>query len=84
MSEELPEVPLLERPRSPLDANPAQNRYHLAVIIDNIVYQTIQTDGNSAAIFLNNPTFVQITPGQAAQGYTYTPETGDFTAAPLV
>ena len=84
MSDELPVVPELVPPISPLDSDPSRNKYHLAVVVNNLVYQTIQTDGNSAAIFLANPTFVQITPGQAAQGYAYDPETGTFSIPPLV
>jgi hypothetical protein len=80
MSNELPQVPALERPV----ANPAvidpQNAYVLAVVIDNVVYQVMHTNAKSASIYLANPIFVQIAAGDAQEGYTYDPETNTFSA----
>ena len=80
MSDQLPAVPSLERPSAPVEANPSENQYHIAVIIDNVVYQMLQTNGKNASVFLSNPTFIQVAMGDAQVGYTYDPETGSFSA----
>lgn len=69
----LPSVPEL----SVLDVNTDAN-YNIAVIIDNIVYQVIATDGQSAAQFLAQPTFVQVDRTVVSPGDVYDPETGTF------
>lgn len=80
MTTPLPSVPDLQRPHTPIDALSAENQFHLAVVIDNVVYQMMQVDGRNAALFLANPTFIQVAQGDAQVGYTYHPETGTFSA----
>jgi hypothetical protein len=83
MSEQLPAIPELQKPATPAEALSADNTYNLAVVIDNVVYQMMQTDGRNAAIFLANPIFIQVNPGDAQTGYTYDPQTGTFSAQVL-
>lgn len=80
MSDQLPVVPALERPAPPVEATPGENQYHIAVLIDNVVYQMLQTNGKNASVFLANPTFIQVPLGAAQVGYTYDPATGTFSA----
>lgn len=83
MTNSLPSVPNLEQPSTPVEAISPENNYHLAVVIDNVVYQMIQTNGKNAAIFLSNPTFIQVNQNDAQVGYTYDPQAGTFSALPL-
>jgi len=58
---------------------------HIAFIIDNKIVEIIRTDDRIAAIWLSQPTMVDVTspegPGSIAEiGYTYNPETQTFTA----
>jgi hypothetical protein len=75
----LPEVPPLAN-----IAPPEGLIYDLAVIIDNTVYQIIGTDGQSAAQFLSQPTFVQVDKTQVEPGYLYNPETQEFIKPSIV
>jgi len=69
----LPEVPALET------VSAAQIQpYDIAVIIDNVVYQLMNLDGNQAAIYLSQPTFVQVEYGKVRVGQIYDPTTGTF------
>lgn len=70
----LPNVPNLTVMAPTNDAT-----YAIAAIIDNIVYQVIRTDGQSAAQFLAQPTFVQVDPAQVQAGYLYDAQTNQFT-----
>lgn len=83
MTNSLPTVPGLERPSTPVEALSSENQYHIAVVIDGVVYQILQTNGKNAAIFLANPTFIQINQGDAQMGYTYNPTDGTFSAEVL-
>lgn len=52
--------------------------YFLAVVHDNVVYQTLNVDGQTAALYMSQPTFVQISNGDAQIGQIYDPATGTF------
>jgi hypothetical protein len=54
-------------------------KYFVAMIIDNVVYEVINVNGQSAAKFMRQPSFVQINVGDAVVGSVYNPETGTFT-----
>lgn len=71
----LPSIPALE-PVSPAEL--AMEPYDVALIIDNVVYQTFNVDGQTAARFLAQPLFVQYTADSAKVGYHYDPQTGTF------
>ena len=71
----LPQVPDLE----PVDARDVYE-FNLAVVLDGVVYSVMNVTPQSAALFLSQPTFVQVFPGQAADGYIYDAETGTFSA----
>jgi hypothetical protein len=69
MSEELlPGVPELERPKHEVSAYP----YDIALIIDDVIFQIMNVDGQHAAQFLSQPKFVRILPGDFAKiGWKY-------------
>lgn len=71
----LPQIPPLE----PVEAREVYD-YNVAVIVDGVVYSVMNVSPQSAALFLSQPKFVQVLPGQAADGYTYDEETGQFSA----
>lgn len=73
----LPQVPEV---LTPTDYATAEANYSLAVILDNIVYAVINTDGQSAARFLAQPTFVQVDKNLVTDGDIYDPATGTFSA----
>lgn len=73
----LPQVPEILDPTA-FAADEA--KYSLAVIIDNVVYAIINTDGQSAARFLAQPTFVQVDKNVVSDGHIYDPVTGTFSA----
>jgi len=64
---ELPEIvkPYPEPERQPFD---------VAMLIDNIVYQVLNIDGQTAAQYLSQPTYVRIKDGEAKNGWKYNPE----------
>jgi hypothetical protein len=68
MSEELPEIPSLIPPAIETIAS---YPYNIAMIIDGTVYQIINVDGQTAAMYLSNPTFVQVAQDVARIGWTY-------------
>ena len=72
---DLPAIPSLD-PVSPAEL--ALQPYDVALIIDNVVYQTFNIDGQTAARFLAQPLFVQFANDTAKTGYHYDPETGTF------
>lgn len=69
----LPEVPPIE---DIVLTNPLP--YDVAVLVDNVVYTTMNLDGNQAAIYLAQPTFVQVEYAQVRAGQIYDPATGTF------
>ncbi len=50
------EIPELVRPKVEIAPNP----YDIALIIDGIVFQVMNVDGQSAAQFMAQPTFVRV------------------------
>jgi hypothetical protein len=52
--------------------------FDIAIIIDNIVYQIWNTEGQFAAQLLAQPVFVQIHAGEAKVGWIYDPAAGTF------
>lgn len=52
--------------------------YFLAVIHDGVVYQTLNVDGQVAALYMTQPKFVQINNGEARVGQLYDEATGTF------
>ena len=64
----LPEIPSLNYPAVEQMPN---HEFDVAMVINGIVFQIINMDGNTAAQYLSNPTFVQVVPGQAKIGWTY-------------
>lgn len=62
---EVPELIRLE-PQT-MKANP----FDIALIIDGVVYSTYNVDGQSAAQFLAQPTFVRYTNEEVKVGYSY-------------
>lgn len=69
----LPEIPELS-----VLGNGSEATFSVAVVIDNIVYSVISTDGQSAAQFLSQPTFVQVDKSAVGPGDVYDPTTGAF------
>lgn len=71
----LPDVPELEVPAvQEVRSQP----FDIAVIIDNVVYQVINTDGQFAAQLLSSPKFVQVLPNEAKIGWIYNELDGTF------
>lgn len=70
---ELPAVPSL----NPL-TNIAVHPYDIAMIIDGVVYDTMNVDGQFAARLLAQPKFVQYAQGTVRLGYLYDEATGTF------
>lgn len=52
--------------------------YSIALIINGVVYQVLNTDGASAAQFMAQPTFVQVDKSEVAIGDNYDATTGTF------
>jgi hypothetical protein len=75
MANDLPEVPALDTALPVVPLEP----YNVALLIDNTVYEIINTNGQSAARFLSQPKFVQIGLNQCGLGWKYNPDTGEFT-----
>lgn len=71
----LPQVPNLVPVQIDTDSVPD---YSLAIIKDNIVYQVMNMDGQTAALLLSNPLFVQVDNTLVAVGDVYDPQTQTF------
>lgn len=72
----LPQIPSLEVPAvQEVRSQP----FDIAVIIDNVVYQVINTDGQFAAQLLAQPKFVQVLPSEAKVGWIYNESDNTFT-----
>lgn len=72
----LPEIPELEPvyiPDRDVDMN-----YSFAVVKDNLVYQVLHTDGQTAALLLSGPKFVQVDGSSVAVGDEYDSTTRTF------
>jgi hypothetical protein len=72
LEKEVPEIvkPFPEPERLPFD---------VVMLIDNIVYQVLNVDGQTAAQYLSQPTYMRIKNGEAKTGWRYNPETKTFT-----
>jgi hypothetical protein len=76
---DLPAVPALE-PMTLRVADTEERPFTIALVIDNVLYQKMKMDGKQAAMFLANPTFVQIAEDSAFEGQIYDPATGTFSS----
>jgi hypothetical protein len=66
----------------PLDRtlpNPRTEEFDIALILDIVLYEVINTNGKGAARFLAQPLFKQVRFGEVGLGYLYDPETETFT-----
>lgn len=54
-------------------------KYFVALLIDNVVHEIFNVNGQGAARFLAQPTFKQVEFGQAGIGSVYDPVTDTFT-----
>lgn len=64
----LPEVPVLQS----LTPDPdAEITYSVAIIKDGLVYQVMNVDGQTAALLLSGPTFVQVDNTEVLLGDSY-------------
>lgn len=52
--------------------------YSLAVLYNNTVYQIMHSDGQTAALMLSNPTFIQVDRDEVEIGYVYDSKTKTF------
>lgn len=76
----LPQIPSLEVPAvQEVRSQP----FDIAVIIDNVVYQVLNTDGQFAAQLLAQPKFVQVLPNEAKVGWIYNEADNTFTQPEL-
>ena len=73
------EIPPLEEPVVLVYEN---FPYDIALLIDNVVYQTMNVPGDVAAQYLSQPKFVQYVNNAAHVGWTYDEETDTFHAPP--
>jgi hypothetical protein len=60
--------------------NPEQEEFpfHIAMIINGCVYQTLNVDGDHAAMLLAQPTYIRVKKNEAKLGWKYDPETKTF------
>jgi hypothetical protein len=56
--------------------------FWIAVVYDGVVYQSLNIDGQTAALYVAGPQFIQVEQGEVQQGWTYDAITGTF-AAPI-
>jgi hypothetical protein len=54
--------------------------FWLAVVYDGVVYQSLNIDGQTAALYMAGPQFIQVEQGEVQQGWTYDATTGTFAA----
>jgi hypothetical protein len=73
------QVPPLQEPV--VDHRPI-NPYHIAVVIDNLVYDVLSVEGPQAAQYLAQPKFIQISYREADTGWVYDEETNTFSFPP--
>jgi hypothetical protein len=77
MPEQLP-LPALPELDPVLTIPAPKHDFYLAVVLDGVVYQTLNVDGQTAALYVAQPTFVQIDIGDAQTGHIYDAETNTF------
>lgn len=68
------EVPQITKPFPEPELLP----FDVAMLIDNIVYQVLNVDGQSAAQYLAQPTYLRVKHGETKVGWKYDPETKTF------
>tara|TARA_R110000822_G_scaffold90073_3_gene208350 strand:+ start:281 stop:523 length:243 start_codon:yes stop_codon:yes gene_type:complete len=74
MAESIP-IPELE----PVESIPTPKYdYFLAAVYDGMVYQTLNIDGQHAALYIAGPQFIQVEQNQVQVGYVYDAATGTF------
>jgi len=73
----LPQVPNFVLPKP---ENITPNPYFIALLVDNVLVNLMNVDGQTAAAYLSNPTFVQVT-GTEQPGMKYNPSTKEFTVS---
>lgn len=78
MTDSLPSIPQLER------TDFVREPYDIALLIDNVVYQLINLDGQAAAQYMSNPTFVQVDYRTVSNGDVYDPATGTFSKPQVI
>lgn len=71
----LPQIPQLVPVQIDTDSVPD---YSLAIVKDNVVYQVMNMDGQTAALLLSGPVFVQVDKELVSVGDLYDPETQTF------
>lgn len=55
--------------------------YNIATVVDGVVYDTMNVPGQTAALYLSQPKFIQFAEEQNVKiGYTYDEATGKFIA----
>jgi hypothetical protein len=71
----LPEVPnlLSVEPNTDMDTS-----FSVAIVKDNLVYQVMNTDGQTAALLLSNPVFVQVDNSTVRIADIYDPASQSF------
>jgi hypothetical protein len=65
---DLPIVPDLE---TPVPQNVGDFPYEIAMVIDDIIYDIYNVDGQQAAQYMAQPKFVLFNPGEAKIGWIY-------------
>jgi hypothetical protein len=76
----LPEIPALV----PVAIEEEINMdYSLAIVYDNTVYQIMHSDGQTAALMLSNPTFIQVDRDEVEVGHVYDSKTKTFSKPKL-
>jgi hypothetical protein len=54
--------------------------FYIATVVNGIVYDVMNVNGQQAAMYLTQPKFVQVNNGDTGIGWLYDEETGTFTA----
>ena len=57
---------------------PERLPFDIAMLIDNVVYQVLNVDGQSAAQYLSQPTYIRVKNEETRVGWKYNPETKTF------
>jgi hypothetical protein len=65
---DLPVVPDL---KAPVPENTGEFPYEIAMVIDDVIYDVMNVDGQQAAQYMTQPKFVLFNPGEARIGWTY-------------
>jgi hypothetical protein len=76
----LPEIPSLVPVAIESEIN---MDYSLAIVYDNTVYQIMHSDGQTAALMISGPTFIQVDRDEVEVGYVYDSKTKTFSKPKL-